>query len=75
MEFANWRAMRAIHAGVVYAPTCQKRANFSFLRERVNVPINEPTCQKACHFFSISSAKRCAKFSTIFQKNYIFLNT
>ena len=44
MEFANWRAMRAIHAGVVYAPTCQKRANFSFLRERVNVPINEPTC-------------------------------
>ena len=38
MEFVKSRAMRA---SVVYVPTCQKRANFSFLR--ANVPINVPT--------------------------------
>ena len=37
--------MRAIRATVVYMPTCQKQANFLFLRQ--NVPINVSTCQRA----------------------------
>ena len=39
-------------------PTCQKRANFSFLR--ANVPINVP---KVCRFFNLA-CQRCADFST-----------
>ena len=38
------RAMRAIRTTVVYVPTCQKRANFLFLR--ANEPIKVPTCQR-----------------------------
>ena len=37
----------------VCVPTCQKRANFSVLR--ASVPINVPTCHKACQFFKHSS--------------------
>ena len=65
-------AMRTMRASVVYVPACQKHANFLFLL--TNVPINLLTCQRAKRraIFSSSPANRCANFSTIFQKNYIF---
>ena len=46
-------------------PTCQKRANFSFLR--ANVPINVPTCHTTCECFKLACqrVKRRAKFSNI----------
>ena len=61
----------------VHVTTCQKRANFFFLR--ANVPINVPTCQrranfstwctnvsKECQFFNLAyqSAKRRASYLT-----------
>ena len=54
-----------LRTSVVYVPTCQKRANFSFLR--ASVPIIVPTCQMACRFFSLvcQRAKRRANFSKI----------
>ena len=64
-----------LRASVVYVPTCQKRANFSFLR--VNVPINLPTCHTACQFFNLECqrAKRGANFSNIpLTKCYILLS-
>ena len=96
MPCFKWVCQIACHefilARVVYVPTCQKRANFSFLR--ANVPTcqrhadfstqraNVPRCvnfsswranmAKGVPFCSTSRAKRCANFSTIFQKNYIF---
>ena len=96
MPCFKWVCQIACHefilARVVYVPTCQKRANFSFLR--ANVPTcqrhadfstqraNVPRCvnfsswranmARGVSFCSTSRAKRCANFSTIFQKNYIF---
>ena len=85
-ELAKSHAMRAIHASVVYLPTCQKRANFSFLH--ANVPINVlmcqwgksmpifqlgvPTCQKACHFFNFAYQTVC-QFLNYFSKELCFL--
>ena len=48
-EFVKLRAIRAMRlvwsmCPCVNLPTCQKRANFSFLR--ANVPKNVPTCQR-----------------------------
>ena len=59
-EFAKWRAIPAMHAGVVDVPTCQKCPNFSCLR------VNEP---EVCQFFNFA-AKRRTNFSTSFQKNF-----
>ena len=44
VKFAKSRAMRAsvVHVPRANVPTCQKRANFSFLRANV------PTCQYRC---------------------------
>ena len=57
-------------------PTCQKRANFSFLR--ANVPINVPMHHTACKCFKLACqrVKRRATFSNIphFQKFYIILD-
>ena len=53
--------------------TCQKRANFSFLR--ANMPINVTTSERRANFstwcanFLPPPDKRRANFSTIFQKN------
>ena len=65
--------------------TCQKRANFSFLR--ANVPINVPTCQhgkgvpifqlgvlmcrKACPFFNFACQTVCQVFN-YFSKELCF---
>ena len=50
---------------VVYVPTCQKRANVSFLC--ANVSINESTCHTTCQCFNLACqhAKRRANFSNI----------
>ena len=65
------------HAHVL---TCQKRANFSFLRASVTTNVRK-ACQffnQACQLvkrraiFSTSPAKTHANFSTIFQKNILF---
>ena len=88
-EFAKSRAMRAIRAKVSNACqllifTCQ-RANVAKAWQFFNL-----ACQraKACQYFNLACqrakrraifstwlAKRCANFSTIFQKNYVFLYT
>ena len=47
-EFAKLRAMRVMRASVAYVPTCQTRANFSFLC--ANVPVNVSTCQSCANF-------------------------
>ena len=51
---------RGLRASVVYVPTWQKRANFSFLRANVL------TCHTACQCFSLACqrAKTRADFST-----------
>ena len=43
------------HGRRASVPTCQKRANFSFLR--ANVPINVP---KVCRFFNLACQRRKA---------------
>ena len=70
---------------VPYVPTCQKRANFSFLR--ANAPTCRETCQraKACQcfnlacqrakkraIFSTSLAKWCANFQLFFKRTMFF---
>ena len=40
-----------LRVSAVYVPTCL-RANFLFLR--ASVPMNLPTCYRACQFFSLS---------------------
>ena len=51
-----------LHANV---PSRQNRGTFSFLR--ANVPINAPTCHKACQCFNLACqrAKKRANFSNI----------
>ena len=50
-ELAKSHAMRAIHASVVYLPTCQKHANFSFFTcQRANKRANVPMGQKYANF-------------------------
>ena len=70
--FAKLRAMRAIRASLTHVPTCphtnmptcQKRANFSFLR----------TNMLTCQFFNLACqwAKKRAKFSSTFRKKIFF---
>ena len=60
--------MRVMRASLIYVLTCQKHANFLFLR--ANVPINVPTCQRAsvpkvCQFFNLACER--AKSVLIFQ--------
>ena len=69
-EFAKSRAMRTcvpkcLRVSVIYVPTCQKRARFSFLR--ANVPENVPTCHKTCQCFNLACqrVKERANFSNI----------
>ena len=51
-------------AKMVYVPTCQRCAHFSFFR--ANVSINVPTCHMACNCFNLwcQRAKWCTNFST-----------
>ena len=55
-----------MRANVVYVPTCQKPASFSFVR--ANVPINLPTCQRAKGVpiiqLGVPTTERRANFST-----------
>ena len=72
-EFAKSRAMRSIRASVVYVPTCQKHANFSFLRAK-SMPIFQlgvPTRQKACQFFNFACQTVC-QFFNYFSKEFCF---
>ena len=55
---ARFTCQRGLRANV---PACQKRANFSF--SRANVPMNVPTCYKACQFFTLS----CQFFKMAYQ--------
>ena len=48
-----------------HLPTCQKRANFSFLSDNV------PTFQKECHFFNFACQK-VGQFSSYFSKELCF---
>ena len=61
-----------------YVPMCQRAKDMLIFQ--LSVPtfqgvsifqVGVPTWQEACHFVQLR-AKRCANFSTIFQKNYIF---
>ena len=47
-EFAKLDAIHAIRACMVYVPTRQKYANFSFLRD--NLPLNVPRCQRLANY-------------------------
>ena len=68
-----------LRASVVYVPTCQKSASFSFLRANVpiDVPIFQlgvPTCQKVCQFFRHSFYKMLSEVSILYYyiKNFTF---
>ena len=72
-----------MRANVVYVPTCQKPASFSFVR--ANVPINLPTCQRAKGVpiiqLGVPTTERRANFSTSptkrrtnLSKEFLFLN-
>ena len=52
-----------MHASMVHVPTCQKHANFSFLKAKV--PVNEATCQRCANYsICVPTCQRLAKFST-----------
>ena len=69
-EFSKSRTMSV---SVVYVPTCQMRANFSFLCP--NMPINVPMCQRSvtvlcqvsCHI-----KEKCAQF--LFSETFLFFS-
>ena len=74
-EFAKSLAMHAMRARVVYMSMCQHAnlptSHFTCQRAK-GVPIFNLAHQRAKRLanFSTSPAKRRAKFSTIFQKNF-----
>ena len=85
LEFAKSHAIHIMCARVVYVPTCQMHANFSFLHS--NVLINMSTSQKcasdstwhvnvpkACQFLNFTCQNGITIFQSFFKRIFQFLN-
>ena len=75
---------RVIRVSVLYVPTCQKLANFSFLRANVLLNVRRATVPKACQYFNLACqffnlacqrAKKRANLSTSPAKRRVNFST